>query len=514
MSGPSKSANPPATNRFRPIMERLESREVPAVVTLPDVFVVRAGRILDVNTTGIFGVGGVLNNDVDDTNAPVSNAGLRVVRFTQPIDSATGLALGTPFKLLSDGTFSFRAPHNFNGVATFTYQAASSGGLLSTFETVSIRVINPVRRLAVGADQGSTPSVAVYDVTGQNLLFNFQAFDTSFKGGVRVALGDFNGDNIQDIVVAAGPRGGPHIKIIDGRTGEQLSSFFAFDPAFRGGVEVATGDLNGDGIDDLIVSAGSGANAHVKVFNGNAVTRGGFNGNAIGDQLASFFAYNTGETNGVRVAAGEIDADGIIKLVTAPASGSTLVKVFDLSGGTAVQTKNFFAGDSKDARGLYVAVGDLNNDFLDDIVVGSGSGTPEARIYIRNPVDRNQMIFSRAITSVGFSDSFVSDAFTNPLNTNAIPDYLGNTLTAPTPIPTSFAGGPTTPKPGFLQGYTGGMRVAVSFNNSDNFGDITLAQGPNGFPRVQILNGIDLSTIEDFTVFTGFFGGLNVAGHH
>ncbi len=37
-----------------------------------------------------------------------------------------------------------------------------------------------------------------------------------------------------------------------------LGNFFAFDPRFLGGVFVATGDVNGDGRDDMIVSAGAG----------------------------------------------------------------------------------------------------------------------------------------------------------------------------------------------------------------------------------------------------------------
>ncbi len=39
-------------------------------------------------------------------------------------------------------------------------------------------------------------------------------------------------------------------------------------PAFRGGVMVTAGDLNKDGIADIVTAAGAGATSHIKVFDG------------------------------------------------------------------------------------------------------------------------------------------------------------------------------------------------------------------------------------------------------
>ena len=53
--------------------------------------------------------------------------------------------------------------------------------------------------LAVGADAGGGPQVNVYDADSGTALFAFFAYDPSFTGGVRVALGDVNSDgNRQD----------------------------------------------------------------------------------------------------------------------------------------------------------------------------------------------------------------------------------------------------------------------------------------------------------------------------
>src|SRR5262249_8912602 len=113
-----------------------------------------------------------------------------------------------------------------------------------------------VRLFAVGAGAGAGPQVRVFNADGSP-RFEFLAYDAGFTGGVRVATGDVNGDAVDDIVTAAGPGGGAHVKVFSGRDGSLLKSFFAYDPQFRGGVFVAAADFTGDGMADIVTGAGA-----------------------------------------------------------------------------------------------------------------------------------------------------------------------------------------------------------------------------------------------------------------
>src|SRR5262249_35468514 len=95
---------------------------------------------------------------------------------------------------------------------------------------------------AVGTDAGAGPHVKVFNTDG-SLRGSFFA-SGGFAGGVRVATGDVNGDGVDDIITGAGPGApGGHVKVFDGRTAAEIASFFAY-PGFNGGVYVAAGDVN------------------------------------------------------------------------------------------------------------------------------------------------------------------------------------------------------------------------------------------------------------------------------
>ena len=65
-----------------------------------------------------------------------------------------------------------------------------------------------VNLLATGTGIGGGPHVKVFDADSGALRFEFSAYDPSFRGGVRVAVGDVTGDGTPDIITAPGPGGG------------------------------------------------------------------------------------------------------------------------------------------------------------------------------------------------------------------------------------------------------------------------------------------------------------------
>ncbi|MFL5341430.1 MAG: SdrD B-like domain-containing protein [Gemmataceae bacterium] len=219
----------------------------------------------------------------------------------------------------------------------------------------------------VGADAGGSPNVRMFNADGTQRL-NFFAYGISFTGGVRVAKGDITGDLTPDVITGAGPGGGPHVEVFDGNTGKLIRSFFAFDSGFTGGVYVGSADVNHDGIADIIVGAGAGGGPHVKVFDGRS-----------GIELFSFFAYNAAFTGGVRVAGGDVNGDGLGDIIVgAGPGGGPHVQVYDGSTfGQPVlptQIRSFFAYDPSFTGGIFVAAGKLNADNLADIITGPDKG--------------------------------------------------------------------------------------------------------------------------------------------
>jgi len=348
--------------------------------------------------------------------------------------------------LNADGSFTYTPSAGYAGIDSFVYQASNYVGS-SVPTTVTLRVVPSY--LAVGADAGAAPQVVVYDAVTGTMVGSFFAFNPSFTGGVRVALGDINGDAIPEIICAAGPGGGPQVTVYDAVTLQPVRSLFAFAPSFTGGVYVAAGDVNGDGRADIICGAGAGGGPQVTIFSG-----------ADGSVLASFFAFPPTFAGGVRVAAGDLNGDSRADIIAAAGpGGGPQVTAFD--GKTQAVLFSFFAHDPTFSGGVFVTAGDVTGDGLPEIVCGAGAGGgPQVSIFSgANGVLRN---------------SFFA-------------------------LPSNFAGGVRV---GFSAAAGAAQRPAI-----------LATAGPGGGPQVSLFDGATVALLDSFFApFGNFSGGLFVAG--
>ena len=241
--------------------------------------------------------------------------------------------------------------------------------------------------------------------------------------GYSVAAGDVNGDGYDDVIIGAPKMSDPvepgEVCVVYGNPGLPASIVDLDDgPGSNGetrivGIEngnttghsVASGDVNGDGYDDVIIgapdNAGSPRNYRGKVFvvYGSAGLPAGAVG--VAGLVASGGAtliYGEDEfyLTGWSVASGDVDADGyddvILGAWTASPLGRTWTgEVYVLYGGAGLAGSTVYLADEPgsydetrilgdangDRTGHALASGDVNGDRYDDIIIGAYEASPE-----------------------------------------------------------------------------------------------------------------------------------------
>lgn len=297
--------------------------------------------------------------------------------------------------------------------------------------------------LVIAPDGGKGEVQLFEGLTGKRLKSVSVERKKRFSGGVSVAAGDVDGDGVSDVITGAGPGAQPTVRVFSS-AGKLVRAFNAFDPNFTGGVTVASGDVNGDGKSDIVVGAGAGGTPHVAVFDG-----------ATGAVLFDFLAYDDGFAGGLRVAAGDVNGDGYADIIVAPGPGhEPVVKVF--SGTNLFPLLSYYPFDSSVKTGVFVAASDIDGDGWKDVVSAAG----------------NSVVFHQG-TGADLLGSFVP----------------------------------------FEAGYAGSVRVAAQDLTKDGKDEIIVGTGVAVTPRVRIFDGTALGLLRELRPNRkGFLNGINVSG--
>jgi hypothetical protein len=245
--------------------------------------------------------------------------------------------------------------------------------------TDSLIVISPDKTNA------SYPYIRVVNQDTGDLVERFLAYDASFRGGVRVATVDLTGDGVPEIITAPGRSHAPLIKVFTWQ-GQPLLQFLAFDPTFQGGIDVAAGDMDGDGLVDIAAGMSFGDSQVVVFRNTGTATAPAFS-----QYQAPFHPLGANFLGGVTVELadmgtfGTIDdrttLDGKAEIVVGNAAGMlTSVRVFEYRGSTPRPVHSYqpFFDQSVFYRtfqgGVSLDVIPVGDDAIPDIVVGTGNG--------------------------------------------------------------------------------------------------------------------------------------------
>ncbi|OGY81857.1 MAG: hypothetical protein A3F54_04785 [Candidatus Kerfeldbacteria bacterium RIFCSPHIGHO2_12_FULL_48_17] len=229
-----------------------------------------------------------------------------------------------------------------------------------------------VYEMVTGPGTGGGPDIRLFRADG-SFITHFLAYEPNFNKGVKVATGDLDGDGKDEIVTGTRTGGGPYIRIFDGNGMPKFTpGFYAFDPKYHGGVDIAVGDIDGDGTDDIIIATGQEALAHVKVYN-----RFGY---PMTD--SEFHPFDWNFQGGISVAAANVDGGPEDEIIMGVAAyGQSWVKVYKTNREqTVLGNWKVFADDF--TGGVNVAGGDVDNDGMDEVLVGVGAnGSSHIRVF-------------------------------------------------------------------------------------------------------------------------------------
>ncbi len=216
--------------------------------------------------------------------------------------------------------------------------------------------------IVVGARFGA-PQVRVFEQDG-SLKHQFYSYASGARFGTKVAVGDVNRDGRDEIVTAPGYYAPAHIRVFKEDGMLASGGFFAYPASHnREGVSIALGDTDGDGADEIVVGDRRALNTNeVQIFE------------YWGQRKKSITGLYGGAKVGIKVATGDTDGDGVDEVICGPTvGGGPLVQIVEPETGRV--TRSFFAFNKNLRTGANVAAYDIDSDTIDEVIVATGEGS-------------------------------------------------------------------------------------------------------------------------------------------
>jgi hypothetical protein len=378
-----------------------------------------------------------------------------------------GIGLDTDDEISADRTFQLYGKQVW-GIQDFDDYGSSAPGYKHYRIPVGLYYTGPVNRLFFVNDHD------VPHPTGESFFRNVKIAESSTDDPrFEVVVGPLLafGNRAREIIVIGSDKGHccePVVKIFDKFDGEVVAKFLAYEHGYRGGVRVATGDLTGDGVDEIVTAPGRVHAPEVRVFT------------QLGEELTQFrtLAYASHFDGGVHVAVGDVDGDGRNDIVTSPSSGPSEIKVFrnvfdpkvPLEAQDPIQDtpyRSFLAFPSHFIGGSVVDVADMGT-FFNGAVVDDSSPDGKAEIIVGSGPGMQ---------------SIVKVFDTTPASPAVVRTFL------PFDLPND-------------EGFRGGLSIDMARITADAIPDLIVGAGNGGESRVEVWDGRSATKLSSFQAYS------------